>query len=57
MLGANSDNDFENPAPFTGFIQDFRVAQNNMYDCTSYTLGDATNVPSESCTDPTSITK
>ena len=53
MLGANSDNDFENPAPFTGFIQDFRVAQNNMYDCTSYTLGDASNVPSESCTDPT----
>jgi len=53
MLGANSDNDFENPAPFTGFIQDFRVTQNNMYDCTSYTLGDSSNVPTESCTDPT----
>ena len=53
MLGANSDNDFENPAPFTGFIQDFRVAQNNMYDCTSYTLGDSSSVPTESCTDPT----
>jgi hypothetical protein len=50
LLGANSIGDFKSPCPFTGFLQDFRVTQNNLYDCTTYTLPID---QSEQCADPT----